>query len=73
MPVGTEVHGATYDFLLSDDFVDSASDALVQVTQGLVTTGVGNHHGMVANTTYALRSLRVYAPRSCTTIRWCAS
>ena len=53
MPVGTEVHGATYDFLLSDDFVDSASDALVQVTQGLVTTGVGNHHGMVANTTYA--------------------
>ena len=55
MVTGTELHTnpPVYDFVLSDDFVDTAEDELVQLTQGLVTTGVGNHHGLVANTTYA--------------------
>ena len=55
MVVGTELHGSppTYDFVLSDDFQDTADDANVLLTQGLVTTGVGNHHGLVANTTYS--------------------
>ena len=49
--LGTEVHQPTYDFVLSDDFVDTSDDVNAQVAQGLITTGVGNHHGIVANNT----------------------
>jgi hypothetical protein len=49
--LGTEVHQPTYDFVLSDDFTDTSDDVNAQVAQGLITTGVGNHHGIVANNT----------------------
>jgi hypothetical protein len=52
--VGTELHGSppTYDFVLSDDFQDTAEDANIILSEGMVTTGIGNHHGLVANQTY---------------------
>lgn len=53
---GVELHTdpPVFDFVLSDDFIDTGTDANILISQGFATAGVQPHHGgIVANTTYA--------------------
>ena len=50
MPVGVEVADRVYDLILTDD-VKSTTASETTLVNGLVTTGLGNHHGLSAITT----------------------
>jgi len=50
MVTGTEIHGSVYDFVLSDNLV-STTGAETTIKAGLATRGIGNHHGLISETT----------------------